>query len=76
MTKTPAERIGENVRAEMARRSVSQTSLALQLSLSQASVSSRLRGEVAFDVNELERVARFLGVPVTVLVADHTAAAS
>lgn len=74
MTKTPAERIGENVRAEMARRNVSQTSLALQLNLSQASVSSRLRGEIAFNVNELDRAARFLGVPVALLLAEQPAA--
>ncbi|MGZ0150692.1 helix-turn-helix domain-containing protein [Kribbella sp. WER1] len=73
MTNTPAERIGANVRAEMARHNISQTSLALQLSLSQASVSSRLRGEIAFDVNELHRVAGFLGVPVAVLLAEQPA---
>lgn len=73
MTKTPAERVGENVRAEMARRQISQTAVALQLSMSQASVSSRLRGEIAFDVNELHCVASFLGVPVEVLLAGHPA---
>lgn len=74
--KTTAERVGTNVRAEMTRAGVSQTTLAEQLGMSQPALSKRLLGKQVFDIDELTRVAEHLGVPVAVLLADHTAAAS
>lgn len=70
---TTAQRIGANVRAEMARRGVSQTALADQLGITQTGVSTRLRGKVAFNVDELAAVAAVLEVPVTVLLAEEPA---
>jgi transcriptional regulator with XRE-family HTH domain len=68
MDSPPAALVGANVRAEMARRSVTQTTLAAALGISQAQVSKRLAGAVAFDVNELRAVADFLGVPLPLLI--------
>jgi transcriptional regulator with XRE-family HTH domain len=73
MSQTPATRTGSNVRAEMARAGISQTALAEKLGVSQAAVSKRLRGEVAFNVDELAKVADALKVPVAVLLADQPA---
>lgn len=52
----------------MARHRISQTALGSALGLSQAAVWRRLRGEVPFDVAELEIVARTLSVPLATLV--------
>lgn len=66
---TPSARIALNVRAEMARRRVSQTTLGEHLGLKQASVSARLRGKTPFDINELHDIAAFLEVPLGALLA-------
>lgn len=68
-----ARDVAAEVRAEMARQRVSQTALAEKLDVSQAYVSRRLAGDVAFDVAELDDVARILGVPVEQFVAASTA---
>lgn len=73
MTDTPAQRIGANVRAEMARRGISQVAIASKLGLPQTSVSKRLRGEVAFNVDELAAVADHLSVPLAALLAEQPA---
>lgn len=66
---TPSQRIGGNVRAEMARNRVSQTALGVHLGLTQASVSARLLGRTPFNINELHDIAAFLGVPLSTLLA-------
>lgn len=73
-----AKRVGANVRAEMARSNPKQTQkpFAKRIGMSQQSLSRRLSGEIPFDLEELERVAAVLGVPMTRLVVDETAAAS
>lgn len=73
MRQTPATRTGANVKAEMARAGIGQVQLAARLGLSQTAVSSRLRGVVAFNVDELAAVARVLEVPVSTLVAEEPA---
>lgn len=71
MTDTnPATVVGANVRAELARAGKTQIWLADVLQMKQQSVSDRLRGVVAFDVNELTQVASALGVPVAVLLGS------
>lgn len=57
----------------MARHRVTQTSLAGYLHLSQAAVSRRLKGEVAFDSDELTVVAQVVGVPVGTFFGERTA---
>lgn len=68
MTPTPATETGANIRAEMARRGITQTMLAKHLGVAQAQVSKRLRGTIAFDINELCAIAQFLDVPLDVLL--------
>ena len=64
MAQTYAQAVAENVRAEMARRRVSQKDLADALGLTQPPISRRFHGLVPFDVAELEIVARVLGVTI------------
>lgn len=63
-----ADQIARNVRAEMARRGVSQTALAEQLGWSQRAVSRRVTGETRIHADELTLVADALGVDVAVLL--------
>jgi len=65
---TPAHTVAANVRAEMARRRVSQSALAKHLGMAQTAVSRRLTGVVSFDVNEVAAVAAFLDVPLASLM--------
>ena len=67
---TAAQRTAANVRAEMARKRITQTKLADSLGCSQGAISRRLLGRVPFDLNELERVAGQLGVKITDLIVD------
>ena len=76
MHTNPSVQIGANVRAEMARRGLTQTALADRLHISQTQVSARLRGRVPFDVNELTRVAEVLGVSLSTLLPDSTVGAA
>lgn len=65
---TPAElqkAVAAEVRAELARKQMSQVALAEHLGVAQATVSRRLTGEVPFDVAELGQVAEILGVSPT-----------
>jgi transcriptional regulator with XRE-family HTH domain len=63
------ELVAAEVRAEMARRRITQEALAAHLHTTQRGISRRLTGEVAFNLDELSRIAEFLDVPVTRLVA-------
>lgn len=68
MTDTPSAVTGANVRAEMARCGVTQTTLARKIGLSQAAVSSRIKGRTPFDINELVKIAAVLDVPLDALL--------
>lgn len=54
----------------MARQSMTQTQLATIISIPQPSLSARLRGIVAFDVNELHAAARALNVRASDLLVE------
>jgi transcriptional regulator with XRE-family HTH domain len=75
MTATVSDRVASNVRAELARRRLSQQALAAALGVSQTHVSRRLVGKVAFDVEELHAVADFLGLRVAALLATTSSGA-
>lgn len=64
-----------NVRAEMARHGKNQTDIAELLDTSRESVRRRLRGHVSFRIDELQKIAVYLGVPVADLIGE-TAVAS
>lgn len=71
---TPSGRVAANVRGELARQRRTQIDLGQALGRSQPYVSRRLNGRVAFDVDELSRVADFLGVTLAVLLGSDVAA--
>lgn len=73
---SPSAQAGANIRAEMARRGVSQVELSTQLDLSQSQLSKRLRGDVPLDVDELVKIAEALDVPLSVLLPAGQAAVS
>ena len=56
--------------------SMTQTKLAQIIGIPQPSLSARLRGVVAFDVNELHAVAKALGIPACSLLTEAPAVAS
>lgn len=66
-----SEVISENVRAEMARRRVTQSKLAANLNLSRAALSARLSGKTLWGINELIPVADALGVGLATLIFGY-----
>lgn len=62
--RSPHERVAAEIRAELARQKISQTTVAIVLGVSQASASRRLSGETPMDVNDLIKLAELLRVPV------------
>lgn len=60
--------VAEEVRVLLARRRMSGVKLAAAIDRTQAYVSRRLNGDVAFDVDDLERIASALGVEVVDLI--------
>lgn len=66
--KPVVQRVAANVRAELARKHITQTELAAKMAKSQPFVSRRLSGRVAFDISDLATIAAVLDVPMTVLV--------
>jgi len=69
-----AERIISNVRAEMARRKHTQTSLAKELNRSQQFLSRRLAGTVPFDIQDLLAIANALDIELAELLDTAGAA--
>ena len=63
--------VSENVRAEMARRRVTQAELAANLNLSRAGLSARLSGKTLWGINELIPVADALGVGISTLIFGY-----
>lgn len=64
----PTDVVASNVRAEMARRRITQRDVATALGIAHSAVSHRLTGRTTFDVNELAVIAGLLGVEVAHLV--------
>ncbi len=72
--KTAAQRVAQEVRANMARRGRTQSDIATALGISQTAISRRLSGSVPWDVNELELVATALDVPLADLLPSEVEA--
>lgn len=68
------QRVAGNVRAEMARRNYSQTSLAKKLGRTQQALSRRLCGQTAFSVTELDQIAEALGCSLNDLIGERASA--
>jgi len=62
------EIVASNLRALMARRRVTATHMAKELGVSQPSMSRRLNGQQALDVEELVWLADYFEVPVATLL--------
>jgi transcriptional regulator with XRE-family HTH domain len=65
MEQTLAEAIGCGVRAEMARKGLTQRKLAEALGMSQPQITKRIAGRIEFRPSELEKAAELLGIPMT-----------
>jgi transcriptional regulator with XRE-family HTH domain len=65
---TPSLAVAANVRAEVARKGLSQVTIATALGLPQSGVSRRLRGKVPFSLDELSAVAALVNVPLATLL--------
>jgi transcriptional regulator with XRE-family HTH domain len=62
MTTGVSQVVADTVRAEMARRKITQLAVANALGVSTAAVNRRLSGQVAWDVDDLATVAGLLGM--------------
>lgn len=71
---TFAQSVAAELRAEMARQRKSTTELASALNISQSSASRRFSGEQAMSLDEINAVAIWLKVPVTMFFAQREAA--
>lgn len=60
--------VAGNIRAETARRGFRQSDVARAVSLSPMAVSDRYRGRTPWSLDEVDTVARWLGVPVAALL--------
>ena len=70
---TLSELVAAEVRAEMARRNRRGIDLAEHLDISGAALSAKLNGRTPFTLNELQRVADWLDVPLVVLLGERAA---
>lgn len=70
MTQTLSARVASAVRAEAARRKISQAEIAGSLGISQASLSRRMTGLTPFEIDELDVIAGLLDLPVVSLFVD------
>ncbi len=75
MTDPLTELVAGQVRAEMARARIAGTQLAEQIGRSVPYVSRRLRGELAFDTDDLAAIGKVLGIDVTDLLRTPERAA-
>lgn len=67
--------VAANVRAELARRRITQTDVAQRLGVSRQNVAQRLNGSVDFRVGELISIANMLGITIGDLVGGVKASA-
>jgi transcriptional regulator with XRE-family HTH domain len=74
MQKSHADRVAAAVRAEVARRKVTQQQLAELLGVHQMSVSRRLNGQTPFTAAEILTVAEFLGCDPALLMPTQDVA--
>ena len=66
------ESVSAEIRAEMARQSITQVELAGRVGWAQSQLSKRLRGVVSFRADELEDIAHALGISIHQLTSPRT----
>lgn len=74
MPSTYSQSVTDEVRAAMARKGLKQWELAVQLDWSPMMLSRRMRGQTAWSTDDIEQLARVLGVPIHELVSPRAAA--
>lgn len=74
MTTPLTEIVAAEIRAWIGRRGIRQSQLARELGVSEQWISVRLRGVQPIGVDDLERIADVLGVPVTTFLKAPEAA--
>jgi transcriptional regulator with XRE-family HTH domain len=72
---TQPPRVGDNVRAELARARITQQQLASKLGLTQQAVSAKLHGRSEFSVSQLQAAADLIGIPAAALLGESAGAA-
>jgi transcriptional regulator with XRE-family HTH domain len=70
---SPHEGVAAEIRAELARQKISQTTVAIALGVSQAGASRRLSGQTPMDVNDVVRLAELLHVPASRFLPERVA---
>lgn len=73
MTTTSATAATSSIRAEAARRNLSQRELAEHLGISQAALSRRMSGANPWDLDELDRLASLFGMDARDLIPERSA---
>lgn len=68
------EHVAEEIRVLLARKRISATELARRTGIKQSTMSRRMTGETAFDMDDLELIADALGVEVTDLMPKRITA--
>lgn len=66
------DEVAASVRAHLAVRRISDSALARGIGMSQSKVSRRTNGDIAFDTDDLGRIARFLDVSLVELIQMPT----
>jgi transcriptional regulator with XRE-family HTH domain len=66
--------VSVKIRAELERQGVSARELSRRLSVSQPYIHRRLNGDVQFRVDELDKIAAVLGVPVATFLSGEAEA--
>ncbi|MCV7205271.1 helix-turn-helix transcriptional regulator [Mycolicibacterium peregrinum] len=73
---TASERLSEAIRVELARRRLNQQALADSVGIARSTMSRKMLGASEFTVDELDRIARALGVTAGDLLANDTKASA
>ena len=71
MPDSATEALAAATRAELARSGLHQATVAEALGMSRQALNARLRGRTHWTAVELQRLAFFLGVPLTTLLPSH-----
>jgi DNA-binding Xre family transcriptional regulator len=69
MTSPAFQSIADVIKLQLTHQRKGQTALAAHIGLSQTALSRRMRGAIAFRVDELEKIAEFLSITVADLYA-------
>ena len=72
---TPLRNLNPTVRAEMARRGETQSTLAPKIGLTQSGLSRRLTGDAEWTVHDLYKLADVLDVPLSTFLPEMQASA-